>query len=58
MSPLSLVLLHAGAVAGFSALAVLAGLAAFVFILAYVVSSLQRGEDREPRAQPGPRARQ
>jgi hypothetical protein len=47
MPPLSFVLLHAGAVAGFAAVAVLGGLALFVFVLAYMLSSLQRDDARK-----------
>lgn len=57
MSPTSLVLLHAGAVAGFAAMAVLAGLTVFVLILAYVFSSLQRDSERAD-AKPRSGARQ
>jgi hypothetical protein len=57
MSPLSLGFLHAGAVAGFAAMGVLAGLAVFVLLLAYVFSSLQREEGAQPQSSASARKR-
>lgn len=56
--PISLlVLLHAGSLSGVPAAAVVIGLAAFVLVLAYIFSSLQREEERAERSAAGGRKR-
>jgi len=58
---MALVLLHGAVAGGLTALGILAGLAVFVLVLAYVLSSLQRDEgapeDTPSNARRTPRAR-